>query len=126
MIDYLSNCGDTAKDLSQCLDKFARTQGRTPSHPQYSDSLLHDACLIGWMVDAALFSNHENISRIAAEVVEDAFHENIRVLELRYSPHYIAIGHPNLTTLSIHHAVCTGISYDITWHMHDFDTCMVW
>jgi adenosine deaminase len=58
----------------------------------------------------ALFNSEANIARIAGEIIEDAFNEHIRVLELRYSPQYICIGHPNLDIHKVHRAIVDGIT----------------
>lgn len=71
------------KDLTQCLDKFGYTQ--------------------------KLFNSVERIERITYEVVEDCFVDGIKVLELRYSPTYINLGHDHLTPQIIHDAVLKGV-----------------
>lgn len=42
--------------------------------------------------------------------MQDAHNDNIRLLELRYSPQYIRTGHENLTLEGIHNAVLRGLS----------------
>lgn len=50
------------------------------------------------------------LERLAFECVEDAFHENIQVLELRYAPTFIQEGHPNLSFDQIHRALAKGVA----------------
>lgn len=49
------------------------------------------------------------LERLAYECVEDAYHENIQVLELRYAPTFIQEGHPNLSFDQIHRAFSAGV-----------------
>jgi adenosine deaminase len=49
------------------------------------------------------------IERLTAEACEDARKQNIRILELRYSPDFIAEGHPELTFENIHEAIVRGV-----------------
>lgn len=49
------------------------------------------------------------LERLAYECVEDAFHENIQVLELRYAPTFIQEGHLNLSFDQIHGAFSVGV-----------------
>eukprot|EP00300_Choanocystis_sp_HF-7_P041312 c8022_g1_i1.p2 GENE.c8022_g1_i1~~c8022_g1_i1.p2 ORF type:complete len:380 (+),score=79.83 c8022_g1_i1:23-1141(+) len=58
----------------------------------------------------ACFTSLETIERIAFECVEDCALENVRVLEIRYSPGYIAIGHADLTIGDIHKSVARGVA----------------
>jgi adenosine deaminase len=57
-----------------------------------------------------VMSSYEVIERIAYETVVDCARDNVRLLELRYSPHFIAIGHPDLRFEEIHAAVLRGIA----------------
>eukprot|EP00128_Syssomonas_multiformis_P002534 Colp12_sorted_trinity150504_noHs@11032 len=56
-----------------------------------------------------ILDSYDVVERIAFEVVEDASKDNIKLLELRYSPHFVSLGHPNLTYEGIHAAVMRGI-----------------
>lgn len=77
--------GEPMKDLGAVLNKFLDTQ--------------------------KLLASEEILERISYEVCEDAFKiSNIRVLELRYAPTFIAQGHDNLTFEKIHQAIVKGIS----------------
>jgi len=49
------------------------------------------------------------LTRLAYEVCEDAYNENICVLELRYAPSFIHDGHSNLTFEKIHKSFVKGI-----------------
>jgi len=56
-----------------------------------------------------IMNSTANIERISFEVVEDCARDNVRILELRYSPFFVAINHPSLTFEGIHAAVVRGI-----------------
>jgi len=71
------------KNLKAVIDRFMRTQ--------------------------KLLDSYENIERIAYEACLDAAAENIRVLELRYAPAFINIGH-DFNYNEIHQAVLRGIA----------------
>jgi adenosine deaminase len=62
-----------------------------------------------FMSTQALLSSAEVVERIAFEVVEDAWNDNIVLLELRYSPGFICLGHNNLTMTDAHLAVVRGV-----------------
>lgn len=48
---------------------------------------------------------------MAFETCEDAYEVNVRILELRYSPYYIAIDHPECTDYAVvHEVVLRGIN----------------
>jgi adenosine deaminase len=57
----------------------------------------------------SVWGSEEAIERLTAEACEDARHQNIRILELRYSPDFIAEGHPRLTFEKIHQAIVRGV-----------------
>jgi len=61
-----------------------------------------------WAHQAVLHSI-DIIERVTFEVIEDSVHNNIRILELRYSPDFISINHPWFTYHDIHQAVLKGI-----------------
>lgn len=71
------------KDLATVLNKFAATQ-----------AILH---------------SKENIRRITFEVIEDAYREGIKLLELRYAPTFIQKNHEHLTFEAIHSAILDGL-----------------
>jgi adenosine deaminase len=56
-----------------------------------------------------VWGSEEVIERLTAEACEDARQQNIRILELRYSPDFIAEGHPELTFGKIHEAIVRGV-----------------
>ena len=70
------------QDLGAVLDKFLNTQ--------------------------KLLFNTEILERITYEAIEDAYHEGIKILELRYAPTFISQGHKNLNFEQIHQAICQG------------------
>lgn len=56
-----------------------------------------------------VLSSYEVIERIAYECVLDCARDGVRLLELRYSPHFVAIGHNALSFQAIHEAVLRGV-----------------
>lgn len=76
---------DKMKDLPSVLKKFLNAQ-----------KVLH---------------SEEILTRLAYEVCEDAYNDNIVMMELRYSPTFIAEGHPKLTFEKIHKALMKGITF---------------
>jgi len=64
---------------------------------------------IFWAHQSVLHSI-EVLERVTFEVIEDSVQDNIRILELRYSPDFISINHPWFTYHDIHQAVLKGIS----------------
>lgn len=70
------------RDLAAVLNKFLKTQ--------------------------SLLSSPEVLTRITHEANQDAFAEGIRILELRWSPTFIAEGHPELNLDSIIKAIRKG------------------
>ena len=71
------------KDLESVLNKFLLTQ-----------SILDSA---------------EILTRIAYEAVEDAYHEGIQILELRYAPTFVRQNHEHLSFEDIHQAFLKGL-----------------
>ncbi len=58
----------------------------------------------------SVLASEEILERISYEIIEDAYHSQIRVLELRYSPQFIHLRHPHLTYEKIHTAILKGVS----------------
>lgn len=57
-----------------------------------------------------LLASEEILERIAFEACEDAYKiSNVRILELRYAPTFIALGHDHLSFEKIHQAIVKGI-----------------
>ncbi len=71
------------KDLESVLSKFLKTQ--------------------------KLLCSEEILTRLAFEACEDAFNDNVLMVEFRYSPGFIAEGHPHLTYEKIHSALVKGL-----------------
>lgn len=57
----------------------------------------------------SIWGSPEVIERLTAETCEDARRQNIRIIELRYSPDFIAEGHPQLTFDKIHQSIVRGV-----------------
>ncbi len=58
----------------------------------------------------SILASEEILERISYEIIEDAYHSQIRVLELRYSPQFIHERHPHLSYEKIHMAILKGAS----------------
>ena len=56
-----------------------------------------------------IWASEEIIERLTFEACEYAREQHIKIFELRYSPNFIAEGHPNLTFESIHESICRGL-----------------
>ncbi len=56
-----------------------------------------------------VLASEEILERLAFEACEDAFHDGVHILELRYAPTFITDGHPNLTFEKIHQAFLKGL-----------------
>jgi adenosine deaminase len=57
-----------------------------------------------------LLASEEILERVAYEACEDAYKlENIRILELRYAPTFVQLGHDHLSFQQIHDAFVKGI-----------------
>lgn len=54
-------------------------------------------------------SSEAILKRVTIECIEDAAHEGIRILELRYAPTFIRDGHENLSFEQIHRAIVAGV-----------------
>ena len=76
---------DKMKDLESVLKKFSNAQ--------------------------KVLASEEILTRLAYEVCEDAYNDNVVMMELRYSPSFIAQGHPKLTYDKIHKALMKGITF---------------
>jgi len=62
-----------------------------------------------FVVTQQLLSTTERLKRITYEVIEDAFLDGIKVLEIRYSPTFILDNHPLLSWEKIHQAISDGV-----------------
>jgi adenosine deaminase len=68
-----------------------------------------EAVLLKFLLIQKVLRTEEILTRITFEAIEDAFHEGIRILELRYAPTYIRQGHENLSFDRIHAAISKGV-----------------
>lgn len=57
----------------------------------------------------SVWANESIIERLTYEACEYGCEQGIRIFELRYSPDFIATGHPGLTFDKIHRAIVAGI-----------------
>ena len=56
-----------------------------------------------------LLFSEDVLERITYEIIEDAFYEGIKILELRYSPTFIRQGHEHLSFDKIHQSIYKGL-----------------
>lgn len=68
-----------------------------------------DAVLKKFLNTQKLLNSEEILTRLAFEACEDAFNENIKILELRFAPTFISEGHPHLTYEKILIAFLKGL-----------------
>jgi adenosine deaminase len=68
-----------------------------------------ESVLRKFMATQAVLHSEEILTRITEEVIEDAYAEGIRILELRYAPTFIMQGHDNLNFEKIHTAIVKGM-----------------
>eukprot|EP00922_Rhytidocystis_sp_ex-Travisia-forbesii_P008034 GHVS01011839.1.p1 GENE.GHVS01011839.1~~GHVS01011839.1.p1 ORF type:complete len:339 (-),score=44.84 GHVS01011839.1:51-1067(-) len=57
-----------------------------------------------------IFRDEVTIERVARECVLDRFSHGVKLMEIRYSPAFIALGHSHLCWDSIHQAVMAGVA----------------
>lgn len=92
--------GLTLENESDFSDRFLITEPMT-----------NLGAVLGKFMDTQkLWSRLDWIERLSYEAVEDAARENIRLLELRYAPTFIQIGHSHLSFADIHQAIVRGVS----------------
>ena len=105
--------------LSTLLELTAARRARLglPEGELSASAFIFDKPLASLSVFIEVFFAHQvimdsyaSIERIAYEVVEDAARENVRLLELRYSPHFVRLHHEDLEYEQIHAAVLRGIA----------------
>jgi len=58
----------------------------------------------------SIWGSEEVIERLTYEACEDGRAQGIRILELRYSPDFIAEGHPGLSFERIHRSIMRGVA----------------
>lgn len=63
-----------------------------------------------FMTTQSAISSVEVVERIAFEAVEDAWNDQIVLLELRYSPGFMCLNHPGMTMTDVHLAVVRGVA----------------
>lgn len=57
-----------------------------------------------------VLASEEILTRLAYEACEDAFNDNVLLLELRYAPTFISEGHSNLNFEQIHKSLAKGLA----------------
>ncbi len=67
------------------------------------------AVLGKFLATQKVLSTEEVLTRITFEAIEDAYADGIRVLELRYAPTFIQLGHSHLSFEKIHEAIVRGV-----------------
>lgn len=66
------------------------------------------AVLSKFLTAQKLLASEQILTRLTLEAIEDAYHEGIKILELRYAPTFIQQGHPQLSFDKIHQAILRG------------------
>ncbi len=94
------------------LVEVAKTLGQNTQGQQFQ--VLNPLRNLGEVLDrfSALqrtLATPEIITRMTFEVCEDAFHDGVKILELRYAPTFIAEGHTHLDFEKIHMAILRGV-----------------
>jgi adenosine deaminase len=67
-----------------------------------------EAVLGKFLATQGVLSTEQVLERITFEAIEDAFQDGIRILELRYAPTFVQLGHENLSFDQIHAAIVRG------------------
>lgn len=67
-----------------------------------------EAVLGKFLATQGVLSTEEVLERITFEAVEDAFLDGVRILELRYAPTFVQMGHEHLSFERIHQAIVRG------------------
>src|SRR4051812_25881498 len=62
-----------------------------------------------FLVSQRVLSSPEILSRLTHECIEDCAREGTKILELRYSPTFIQLGHEDMSWDQIHAAIVRGI-----------------
>ncbi len=74
------------------------------------DPMLNlEAVLSKFMNSQKVLASEEILTRLAYEACEDAFNDNVLIIEFRYAPSFIAEGHSHLTYEKIHQAISKGL-----------------
>jgi adenosine deaminase len=67
-----------------------------------------EAVLGKFLATQGVLSTEQVLERITYEAIEDAYAEGVRILELRYAPTFIQLGHEHLSFDRIHAAILRG------------------
>ena len=68
-----------------------------------------ESVLRKFLATQKVLSTEEILARITFEQIEDAYNEGTRILELRYAPTFVELGHPHLTFERIHAGILEGV-----------------
>lgn len=68
-----------------------------------------ESALAKFLFTQKILHSEENLTRLTYEAIEDAANEGIRILELRYAPTYVRLGHEHLSFDNIHRAIVKGL-----------------
>ncbi len=69
-----------------------------------------EAVLGKFLATQGVLSTEDVLTRITFEAIEDAYADGIRILELRYAPTFIQLGHEHLSFKQIHAAILRGVA----------------
>lgn len=99
---------EIAKDLGLQIDPIAGL-----SRPDYlvTNQMKDLGSVLKKFLNAQkVLTSEEILARLAYEACEDAFNDNVLLLELRYAPTFIVDGHTNLTYAQIHRGLTKGLA----------------
>lgn len=104
--------------FSTLLELAAQSGQKIPSEPLQQrqlflvESPMRDLATVlnKFWATQAIFNSEQNIRRITREIIEDAYNEGIRLLELRYAPTFMRKNHEHLSYDQIHSAILDGLN----------------
>lgn len=67
-----------------------------------------EAVLGKFLATQGVLSTEQVLERITFEAIEDAYLDGVRILELRYAPTFVRLGHEHLSFERIHEAIVRG------------------
>jgi adenosine deaminase len=94
------------------VQEIAKTMGLSPDPESFlvTEPMVNlDAVLKKFLNTQKLLNSEEILTRLAFEACEDAFNENIKILELRFAPTFISEGHTHLSHEKILKAFLKGL-----------------
>lgn len=110
------DCSMRWSTVTEIAKKLGMNLGSRPS--LFRDSFLVtekmkdlEAVLKKFLNAQKVLESEEILTRLAYEACEDAYNDNVVMLELRYAPSFITEGHSQLTYEKIHKSLMKGITF---------------